>query len=212
MQMQKMMKIFLSILCFFAFFIVKGQSENSKPWFDKYLRLRTFNYEKAAIKIDDKIASYADLMAEKDTSLLKVEVYPRKEALKRFSVEEARGGVVLLTTKRYVPVQFPIITTPDSCKYYIDGNDTVFSKSNIPPAIEGDTTHRTWQRFLVRNLNAGVAADNGAPIGLYVVTARFFINADGSITGLKIDEDPGYGTGAEALRILSKSSFWSPGT
>ena len=53
-------------------------------------------------------------------------------------------------------------------------------------------------------------AANGSPPGRYWVTVRFFINKDGSISNPTIEEDPGYGTGAEVLRVMSKSPAWQP--
>lgn len=202
-------KTFITTAIVFIFLLTNAQEGNNKPWFDKTVQLKEIQYEKALIKIDGQTTTYDELLNIKDTSMLKVEIYHKKEAAKLFG-KEARNGAVFVTTKTYVPINFPVITTADSFKYYIDDKDTIFLKAATKPGIEGDTTKRGWQRFLERNLNPIIAVDNFAPSGLYIVTARFFVNADGSITGLKIDQDPGYGTGDEVLRLMTISPAWQP--
>lgn len=43
------------------------------------------------------------------------------------------------------------------------------------------------------------------------VYATFIIEKDGSLSDIKILRDLGYGTGAEAIRVLKKSPKWTPG-
>ncbi|WP_349680589.1 energy transducer TonB [Flavobacterium sp. UBA7680] len=43
------------------------------------------------------------------------------------------------------------------------------------------------------------------------VYATFIIEKDGSLTDIKILRDLGYGTGAEAIRVLKESPKWTPG-
>ncbi|MGE4348010.1 MAG: energy transducer TonB, partial [Flavobacteriaceae bacterium] len=38
------------------------------------------------------------------------------------------------------------------------------------------------------------------------------VETDGSLTDIKVIRDLGYGTGAEAVRVLKKSKKWKPGT
>ncbi|MBC7721149.1 MAG: hypothetical protein H7068_03945 [Pedobacter sp.] len=67
-----------------------------------------------------------------------------------------------------------------------------------------------WIKFLQRTLNADVPNKNGAPVGKYSAMVGFFIETDGSVSDIKILEDPGYGTGNETLRVLRLSKGWSP--
>ena len=68
----------------------------------------------------------------------------------------------------------------------------------------------SWNKFLEGNLKPQIPADNGAPPGWYRVTVRFIIGKDGSVSTVTIDEDPGYGTGKEVLRLISNSPAWQP--
>ena len=43
------------------------------------------------------------------------------------------------------------------------------------------------------------------------VYVSFVVEKDGSLTDIKIIRDVGYGTGAEAIRVLKKSPKWNPG-
>ena len=44
------------------------------------------------------------------------------------------------------------------------------------------------------------------------VVVSFIVETDGTLTNIKIDEDLGYGTGIEAVRVLKKSPKWMPAT
>jgi protein TonB len=43
------------------------------------------------------------------------------------------------------------------------------------------------------------------------VYVSFVIEADGTLSGYKVLRDPGFGAGAEALRVLKLSPNWEPG-
>ena len=181
-----------------------------EPSFSKSLSLNEFNYSKASIKINGKPATYDELIKASDTLYLKVEIYDKKSAEQLFGKEEGKKGAVLLTTKKFKPETHTIMVTDDSAKYYVENGDTIFLKATTSPIFGGDTSHIAWNKFLERNLNALTPAENGSPSGLYIVTVRFFINTNGSVSNISIDEDPGYGTGNEVLRLISKSHSWTP--
>ncbi|MFT4093298.1 MAG: M56 family metallopeptidase [Niabella sp.] len=68
----------------------------------------------------------------------------------------------------------------------------------------------SWSTFLERNLDASIAAKNGAPAGNYQVLVRFIINTDGTVSDCVPLTDEGYGMEDEVLRVLKKSGRWSP--
>ena len=43
------------------------------------------------------------------------------------------------------------------------------------------------------------------------IILTFVVNTEGDLEEMKIVEDPGFGTGEEALRIMKKSPKWNPG-
>ncbi len=44
------------------------------------------------------------------------------------------------------------------------------------------------------------------------VDINYIVEKDGTLSDIKVNKDLGYGTGAEAIRILKKSPKWIPGT
>ncbi len=67
-----------------------------------------------------------------------------------------------------------------------------------------------WIKFLERYLNSNIPVDNGAPEGKYTVVVSFIVNKNGEISDVKAENDPGYGTAAEAIRVISKGPKWKP--
>jgi len=83
--------------------------------------------------------------------------------------------------------------------------DKEFTSVQVEAKFPGD-----WNKFLERNLNAQTPADNGAPPGKYTVTVSFRVDKDGSISEVQALNDPGYGCGAEAVRVIKKGPKWQP--
>lgn len=67
-----------------------------------------------------------------------------------------------------------------------------------------------WRKFLERNLNSNTPVDNGAPPGNYTVIVSFLVDKDGSISEVKAENSPGYGTSEEAVRVIRKGPKWIP--
>jgi len=59
-------------------------------------------------------------------------------------------------------------------------------------------------------LNSETAAENGAPAGRYTVTLSFIVDREGNISDIQTLNDPGYGTAAEAIKVIKKSKQWIP--
>jgi hypothetical protein len=69
-----------------------------------------------------------------------------------------------------------------------------------------------WEKYVVRNLNKDVIKNNNGPSGKYTVVVSFLVDKDGSISDVRADNDPGFGTKAEAERIIKKGPDWMPAT
>jgi len=165
------------------------------------------SFASATITINGVSSTYDDLLKIDDTSMLKMEAYSRKSSSRK---SDGKGGVVSVTTRTQKSFEYPVETTADSAKYFVMNGDSIFLKASTKASIGGDSTYNAWNKFLAKNLRSEVPAANGSPPGRYWVTVRFFINKDGSISNPTIEEDPGYGTGAEVLRVMSKSPAWQP--
>ena len=68
-----------------------------------------------------------------------------------------------------------------------------------------------WKNYLTRNLRADVPTENNAPSGRnYTVVVSFVVGKDGSVSQVKAENDPGYGTAQEAIRVIQRSGKWIP--
>ena len=68
-----------------------------------------------------------------------------------------------------------------------------------------------WEKFLLRNLNAEVPIENGAPEGSYTVLIQFVVDVDGTVSDINALTNHGYGLEEEAIRVLRKATKWEPG-
>lgn len=86
--------------------------------------------------------------------------------------------------------------------------DKVFTVVQIPAEFPGGTD--AWRKYLERSLNRDAPTDNGAPPGKYTVMVSFIVAKDGAISDVKAENDPGYGTADEAVRVIKKGPAWKP--
>ena len=52
--------------------------------------------------------------------------------------------------------------------------------------------------------------ENGAASGKYSVLVSFVVDKEGNISEVKAEHTPGFGTEAEAIRIIKKGPKWQP--
>ncbi|MDP4260884.1 MAG: energy transducer TonB [Bacteroidota bacterium] len=67
-----------------------------------------------------------------------------------------------------------------------------------------------WEKFLTRNLDPTVPANNGAPAGRYTVMIQFVVDLEGNVSDIKPMTNYGYGLEQEAIRVLKKATKWEP--
>lgn len=67
-----------------------------------------------------------------------------------------------------------------------------------------------WIKYLQKNLNSDVPAANRAPNGNYTVIVSFNVDERGNLSEVKALNDPGYGTAAEAVRVIKAGPAWAP--
>ncbi len=86
--------------------------------------------------------------------------------------------------------------------------DKVFTVVQIAAEFPGGLP--AWSKYLERNLNRDLPVENGAPPGKYTVIVSFIVAKDGRISEVVAENDPGYGTKAEAVRVITKGPSWKP--
>ncbi|WP_447640006.1 MULTISPECIES: energy transducer TonB [Chitinophagaceae] len=80
---------------------------------------------------------------------------------------------------------------------------------SLPHYPGGDSA---WYQYLRRNININAVVRNKALPAVYTAVVAFVVHPDSTLSGFRIVQDPGYGTGAEALRVVQRSGKWIPGT
>ncbi|WP_207495726.1 energy transducer TonB [Aridibaculum aurantiacum] len=88
--------------------------------------------------------------------------------------------------------------------------DKVFTKVEKEAKFPGGP--EAWRRFLERNLNANVAADDGAPAGNYTVRVQFIVDKEGSISNVQAIDVPKAcpSCGPEAVKVIKRGPKWDP--
>ncbi len=89
---------------------------------------------------------------------------------------------------------------------YADSSGTkVFQiEPEFPGGFEG------WRKFLQRNLNIGLLSQNGAAAGKYTVMLSFLVDKEGAVSDVIAENNPGYGSAEEAVRVIRKGPRWIP--
>lgn len=86
--------------------------------------------------------------------------------------------------------------------------DKIFTVVQIPAEFPGGLP--AWAKYLERNLNRDLPVENGAPPGKYTVVVSFIVAKDGTISDVVAENDPGYGTKNEAVRVITRGPKWKP--
>ncbi len=86
--------------------------------------------------------------------------------------------------------------------------DKVFTVVQIAAEFPGGLP--AWTKYLERNLNRDLPVENGAPPGKYTVVVSFIVSKTGDISDVTTENDPGYGTKGEAIRVITKGPKWKP--
>jgi len=106
-------------------------------------------------------------------------------------------------------LSFLLLFVGATVKAQTDTTDSgTFTKVEVEADFKGGTS--AWVKYLQKNLDAGVPADNNAPSGKYTVLVKFVVGKDGSVSNIKTLTKNGYGTEEEVVRIIERSGQWTP--
>ena len=167
-----------------------------------------------------------DIVLQPD-NIVSMNVLKGEPALKKYG-EKGRNGVVEFATKnkakgKQLTVSFspPVITADtviagiryldvdldpksDTSKHY----DKVFQTTQTPPSFPGGA--EAWRGYLQRNSKSDLLVEKNAPPGKYTVVVGFEVAQDGNVSNAKALNNPGYGTAAEAVRLIQRGPKWVP--
>jgi len=86
--------------------------------------------------------------------------------------------------------------------------DIEFKSVQIEAMFPGGKS--AWTKFLERNLNSALPSEDGAPAGKYTVNVSFLVDRNGNVSEVVAENDPGFHTAEEAVRVIQKSAIWTP--
>ncbi len=136
------------------------------------------------------------------------EVKPEEKPPEQEKLEDTKIGAFNQEGDKSDVVEAPVekgTGAVEAPKVATEDYDKEFTSVQVEAKFPGD-----WNKFLERNLNSQVPADNLAPPGKYTVTVSFRVDKDGSISEVQAINDPGFGCGAEAVRVIKKGPKWQP--
>ena len=67
-----------------------------------------------------------------------------------------------------------------------------------------------WSTYLMNNLDRDLPYRNKAVPGKYTVRLSFVVNQNGDVENVIAENDPGYGTAKEAVRVIQNGPKWVP--
>lgn len=192
--------------------------------------------ERALKVIDGKIVSNEELQKVDANSIYSISVLKSDAAVTRYG-ENGKNGVIEITTNKkhqsdignqYKTLPIVVEDKNDSTVEFT-GNTGLRATATL---IESDTTIKqenkefqyelnltdpkfpggaeAWKNYLIRNLNANLPKSQKAPPGTYTVVVSFTVDVDGNLSDVRAENDPGYGTGAEAVRVIKRGPKWIP--
>lgn len=62
----------------------------------------------------------------------------------------------------------------------------------------------------MNNLDRDLPVKNKAVAGKYTIKLNFLVNKDGGVENVVAENNPGYGTADEAVRVIEKGPKWIP--
>lgn len=136
-----------------------------------------------------------------------VNVLKGESATKKYG-NAAQYGSIEIKTKSGILSTPPLLPPVHTAIVKVENVQKVFTKPEVPASFPG--VKDAWQKYLERNLNIDLPVTKGAPPGKYTVIVSFIVSSDGTVSNVKADNDPGYQTAEEAVRIMVKGPKWVP--
>ncbi|WP_295233904.1 N-acetylmuramoyl-L-alanine amidase [Sediminibacterium sp.] len=143
--------------------------------------------------INGKIVNKSDFNNIDPRSIQSIEVLKANKALEAFG-QDGKNGVIKVTMK-------------SSNDRMLEGVQ-IFSAVQEEPKFDGGK--EAWSKFLQEKLNRSLPIEKGAVPGNYTVVLSFIVDTKGKVSNVEAENDPGYGTAEEAVRVMKLSPNWIP--
>ena len=176
--------------------------------------------------LDGKKITHDEMSKIDPATIESINVLKDKTAVDKYG-EDGKNGVVLINLKKnavekvemakIVPnfkgVEKPevvVIGYSDKAEKNLPiGNPRIiFAETQVHPEFVGGD--EAWSKYLMHNLNRDLPMQKNAPIGKYSVRVSFVVNENGKVSDVLAENNPGYGTAEEAMRVVTESPMWKP--
>jgi protein TonB len=87
-------------------------------------------------------------------------------------------------------------------------NEPIFYTAEKPAEFPGGK--EGWSNYLMNNLDRNLPNRNKAVPGKYFVKLNFIVSKNGDVENVIAENNPGYGTESEAIRVIEKGPKWIP--
>ncbi len=176
------------------------------------------------VKITEK-----EMNAISVNDIASVNVLKGEQALKKYP-EDGKNGVMIITTKKgtignlqnkmdeVTVIGYSSIDTGVSAVFIapkiqknVDpskNNEPIFYTAEKPAEFPGGTGG--WSNYLMNNLDRNLPNRNKAVPGKYTVKLNFIVSKNGDVENVIAENNPGYGTASEAIRVIEKGPKWIP--
>jgi len=225
------MKLILVFIFFISVFAVKGQDKGIVKYYDSLWKLASAEkavyyteYEKVgnyfkgtsyyknsgniygrslftdtiSYKRIGTMINYYETGSLKDSSIYDV----KGTALKEYSFYKS-GKLLKQSILNEHSYELKVDMFTENGKLIADSSFT-----QIPAEFQGGLPG--WSNYLSEHLNSDIPTKKNAPDGKYTVVVTFIVDLKGNVIDVDAENDPGYGTKQEAIRVIRKSPKWQP--
>jgi hypothetical protein len=84
----------------------------------------------------------------------------------------------------------------------------IYAKVEIKSAFPGGDS--AWVQSIENNINQSIGIDKRVKKGKYIVSVKFILSKDGSLSEVQCENDPGFGMCGEVIRVVKKTRKWVP--
>lgn len=192
---------------------ITSRSNTKKDTFQMRLSWKNMSTAPAPLLIQDgKKVDIEDWDKLDPNKISQVNIIKDLSAVEKYG-EDAKNGVIEIITKKAMlsegEINYSLVSKVQISKAEGE-HEKVIVTAQTAPSFPGGA--EGWNRYLAKNQNINLLVENGAPAGKYTVYVSFMVDSDGRISNIRAENDPGYGSMAEALRLIGKGPRWKPAT
>lgn len=148
---------------------------------------------------NQKLLKQRIMMIQKDKS--------QKSALLKYLLAVPLFALMLTLSSTTIARNEVAVTSEKAILPPVQKDNKVFTEVEHEPSFPGGLDK--FYKFLQQNIKYPAEARKKTVQGKVFIT--FVIEKDGSLSNMKVLRDPGYGCGAEAVRVMKLSPKWKPG-